>query len=84
MGHMAFGRDEDTHLYMGAHLLLTGLRGITMPFVGIFLYNSSLGMDLIWMVCLLQFVAAVRCWVTDRYDRRRAARKPAAARAAGP
>lgn len=82
MGHMAFGGEDDTHLYMGAHLLLTGLRGMTMPFVGIFLYNSGLGMDLIWMVCALQSVAALGYWATTRYDKRKAAETPAPSRAA--
>ena len=84
MGHMAFAGDEDAHLYMGAHLLLTGVRGLTVPFLGVFLYNHALGVHLIWISGAAQFVAAVGYWLSARCDSRPAVGKPTPSRAYTP
>ncbi len=39
LGHLHFAGPHDAELYMGIHQALTGLRGITMPFVGLLLYQ---------------------------------------------
>ena len=40
-------------LYMGAHVSLTGLRGMAAPFVGIYLFQSGyFGPDGIWLIGL--------------------------------
>ena len=39
LGHMEFAPPEKDSLYMGAHVSLTGLRGLLAPFIGIFLYQ---------------------------------------------
>lgn len=66
IGHMSFADPEETHLYMGAHLMLTGLRGLTMPFLGMWLYSSNvLGVHVIWISGVMQLMAAVGYWLTD-------------------
>lgn len=35
LGHLHFAREHQTELYMGIHVGLTGLRGLTMPFIGL-------------------------------------------------
>ena len=41
LGHMTFAPPEKDGLYMSAHLMLTGLRGMVAPFVGILLLRYS-------------------------------------------
>lgn len=53
LGHMEFAPPEKDSLYMGAHISLTGLRGIIAPFVGIYLFRlDCLGPDGIWLIAL--------------------------------
>jgi len=53
LGHMEFAPPEKDALYMGAHVSLTGLRGMAAPFVGIYLFQSSyFGPDGIWLIGL--------------------------------
>lgn len=66
LGHLKFAGPEDTHLYMGAHMMLTGIRGLTMPFLGVWLYhNRHVGIHIIWITGLLHLVAAVGYWLSD-------------------
>lgn len=39
LGHLHFAGPHDAELYMGIHQALTGLRGVSMPFVGLALYH---------------------------------------------
>ncbi|MFO0973634.1 MAG: hypothetical protein U1A27_09375 [Phycisphaerae bacterium] len=39
IGHLHFAEDDKAELYMGVHVSLTGLRGLTMPFIGMGLYK---------------------------------------------
>ncbi|MCF7958344.1 MAG: MFS transporter [Phycisphaerae bacterium] len=41
LGHMEFSTPENDSLYMGAHVTLTGLRGITAPLIGIYIYKYA-------------------------------------------
>ena len=51
LGHMAFAPPEQDSLYMGAHISLTGLRGIIAPFLGMFLYHLSMpGPQGVWLI----------------------------------
>ena len=51
LGHMHFAPPEKDSLYMGAHISLTGLRGIVAPFLGIYLYRLDfLGPNGIWLI----------------------------------
>ena len=60
LGHMEFAEPQKDSLYMGAHLSLTGLRGIIGPFVGIYLYRlDCLGPHGIWLVALTALAQAV-------------------------
>ena len=53
LGHMEFAPPEKDSLYMGAHISLTGLRGIIAPFVGIYLFRlDCLGPNGIWLIAL--------------------------------
>lgn len=39
IGHLHFAEDNKAELYMGIHVSLTGLRGLTAPFIGALLYE---------------------------------------------
>ncbi len=39
LGHMEFSTPQNDSLYMGAHITLTGLRGVIAPAIGIMVYN---------------------------------------------
>jgi len=53
LGHMEFAPPEKDSLYMGAHVSLTGLRGMVAPFVGIYLFRINfLGPNGIWLIIL--------------------------------
>jgi len=62
LGHMAFAPPDKDSLYMGAHVGLTGLRGIVAPFLGIALYRLTWlgqhGAFLLALTALGQIVAA--------------------------
>jgi hypothetical protein len=38
LGHLHFARPQEAEVYMGVHVTLTGLRGLVVPFVGIWLW----------------------------------------------
>ncbi len=61
LGHMHFSTPEKDHLYMAAHISLTGIRGMIVPFLGIFFYSlnifGSYGIGLIALAGLGQAVA---------------------------
>jgi hypothetical protein len=40
LGHLHFAKPADAEVYMGVHVTLTGLRGLIMPFVGIWLWTQ--------------------------------------------
>ncbi|MBN1766395.1 MAG: MFS transporter [Sedimentisphaerales bacterium] len=51
LGHMAFSPPEKDSLYMGAHVSMTGLRGIVAPFLGLFLYRlDCMGPHGLWLL----------------------------------
>ena len=51
LGHMSFAPASQDSLYMGAHIGLTGLRGIVAPFIGIALYHLDfLGPNGVWLI----------------------------------
>lgn len=53
LGHMTFATPEKDGLYMGAHQMLTGIRGMAAPFVGIYLLKYSwAGPNGTWLVLL--------------------------------
>ena len=61
LGHMAFAPKEKDALYMGAHVSLTGLRGMLAPVVGLFLYNVMGANSGLWLIAIsltAQVVAA--------------------------
>jgi hypothetical protein len=61
LGHMAFAPKEKDALYMGAHVSLTGLRGVLAPMVGLFLYNMMGANGGLWLIAIsmtAQVVAA--------------------------
>lgn len=39
LGHLHFAAPEKAEIYMGAHVFLTGIRGLTAPFIGTYLYS---------------------------------------------
>jgi len=59
LGHMAFSTRDNDVLYLGTHQTLTGVRGLTMPFLGAALYRYVLGWHIIWITALLQGLAAI-------------------------
>lgn len=81
LGHMEFAPPEKDSLYMGAHVGLTGLRGIVAPFLGIALYRldwfGQQGMFLLALTALGQLTAAGGFYHMHRVQRRRAMRDSA-------
>jgi MFS family permease len=58
IGHMRFARVEESQLYMGVHLSLQGLRGLTMPFLGMWLYSIPwINLHVMTIAVVIQFVA---------------------------
>lgn len=80
LGHMSFSSRANDAAYMSLHQTLTGLRGLVMPFLGVALFRSSLGLHVVWMTAVLQFVSAVGFWSMRRREKR--ARSEARATAA--
>lgn len=68
LGHMAFSRRFNDATYMGVHQTLTGVRGLTMPFVGLLLYRTVLGWHVIWLSAVLQGITAWGFWRLARTD----------------
>jgi len=61
LGHMVFAPKEKDALYMGAHVSLTGLRGIIAPIVGLYLYRVMGANGGLWLIAIslaAQVVAA--------------------------
>ncbi|CAN0575357.1 unnamed protein product [Laminaria digitata] len=40
LGHLSFVKPEKSQDYMAVHVTLTGLRGLTAPFLGVAVYNA--------------------------------------------
>ncbi|MBN2560039.1 MAG: hypothetical protein JXQ75_03820 [Phycisphaerae bacterium] len=40
IGHLHFAKPAEAEVYMGTHVFLAGIRGITAPFIGTFLYTN--------------------------------------------
>ncbi len=67
IGHTHFARPEETQVYMGIHLTLAGLRGLTMPFLGVWLYSMpQIGMKLLLIAAAIQFIAAIGFTLSPR------------------
>ena len=59
IGHTHFAPPHRSQVYMGIHMTLQGFRGMTMPFVGVWLYHlPGVGINVLWIGAALQFVAA--------------------------
>ena len=69
---LGFADRHNAHLYIGTHMLLGGLRGSIMPFVGIWLYEGSLGIHVIWVSAVFQVIAVAGFWLSDPGGRHRA------------
>jgi hypothetical protein len=61
IGHTHFSRARDSQVYMGIHMSLQGLRGLTMPFIGVALYGAPLvgGLRLLAVCAAIQYVGAL-------------------------
>lgn len=60
IGHTRFAAPGQGQRYMDAHLFLAGVRGLAMPFVGIWLYeNTSLGVWTLGVSAAMQFAASI-------------------------
>lgn len=63
LGHLNFATPARAPLYLGVHMLLTGIRGAVMPALGIWLYaHTVVGIHLIWITGVLHAIAAVGLW----------------------
>jgi len=58
IGHTRFATPRRTQEYMGLHMTLQGIRGMTLPFVGVLLYHW-LGVYVLLIPTVMQAVAAV-------------------------
>ena len=59
LGHMAFAPKEKDALYMGAHVSLTGLRGMLAPIVGLYLYRVMGANGGLWLIAISMTVQVV-------------------------
>lgn len=60
IGHTHFAPPEKTQVYMGIHMTLAGVRGLTMPFLGVWLYSMPrIGTKVLLIAAAIQFVAAI-------------------------
>ena len=70
LGHNDFAPPNQLSQYMGVHVTLTGLRGATAPFIGIFLYTGWEGMQWSgigpWIFALAAFVSGLAGWGFNR------------------
>ncbi len=67
IGHTHFARPEETQVYMGIHLTLAGLRGLTMPFLGVWLYSMpQIGAKVLLIAAAVQFIAAIGFTMSPR------------------
>ncbi|MCP4246366.1 MAG: hypothetical protein GY778_04885, partial [bacterium] len=57
LGHLHFAQPKDAEVYMGVHVTLTGLRGLTMPFLGIWLW-ALIGWW-VWLLAVLLSIAGL-------------------------
>ena len=64
LGHNDFADPKNLSTYMGVHVTLTGVRGATMPFLGIILYVGVLGQPGIgaWLFLLAAAFSVVSWW----------------------
>lgn len=66
IGHTRFASPERSQLYMGIHMTLTGIRGLTMPFLGIWLYSHTpVGNWLLGISGAIQAVAALEFFLSE-------------------
>jgi hypothetical protein len=74
LGHMAFAPPEKDSLYMGAHVALSGLRGMIAPFLGIALYRldwlGQNGILLLALTAMGQLIAACGFYHMHRRQQR--------------
>ena len=60
IGHTRFAPPSQSPRYMGIHQTLQGLRGLTMPFLGVWLYGlKAVGPKLFAIGAAVQLLAAV-------------------------
>lgn len=72
LGHMVFSDRQNDATYMGLHQTLTGVRGLTMPFLGLLLFRTVLGWHVIWISGVLQAISAFGFWRMRRREKRAA------------
>jgi hypothetical protein len=66
LGHLHFADSDKAEIYMGTHVFLTGLRGLTMPFLGTLLYMNY--GPVAFLVALLLGLGGL--WTFTALDRR--------------
>lgn len=59
LGHNEFASAEKASLYMGVHVMLTGLRGCLAPFIGSILFFYGLGAGVFWLSLALAIIAGM-------------------------
>ncbi len=77
IAHTRFAPPGQSQTYMGLHMTLQGLRGMTMPFLGVWLYyNTSLGPNVVLWAGVVQMLAAVGFAINGIVMRERGADQP--------
>lgn len=80
LGHNDFASAEKASVYMGVHVMLTGLRGCFAPFIGSWLYSMDLvGRHVFGVSVVVSMIATLGFWRMTRTMRAR----PRPARVAG-
>jgi len=51
LGHLHFAKPGDADIYMGIHVSLTGVRGLTAPLLGVWLWNT-IGWS-VWVIAIV-------------------------------
>jgi MFS family permease len=90
LGHNDFAKPEALGGYMAAHVTLTGLRGLTAPFLGMLLYQgATLGPVVLpgigaWVYAVAALLSALAWWLFLRLDGELTGREPAPGTPGGP
>jgi MFS family permease len=77
IGHTRFAPQGQAQLYMGVHMSLQGIRGLTLPFLGMWLYHMpQVGLHVMAAAMAMQVLAAFEFFLSAPSRQERAGAQP--------